>query len=460
MFSLLNNQTSGGFAQKYLQRHQPSLFQVAKDALLGRDEKTGVFYDETKSKCLLFRGTLLNSEDLSSLLEDENENENEHIILLLYKRFGIKKTLELIDGQYAFFLYDNNSNNEHLDCTEKFYVARDPFGQIPLYQITCEDNDDCMLGFAMDMESLMPFVDHEVIPPRYNIVETLKGTCTTLELSFKVLSSWKITKPSEPFHHFPKIVYQQNHLSDKEHDLRIQGAHCAMEEAIRKCVLLSATHSYGCLLSGGVYSSIVAALLNDHIRTIATSSSEPPPVLHTFHVSYKGQNNTKEAGHARQMAAYIYSEHHEIVIDDGVRDGDGDDDLFDIVYRHIEELGIPIQSLFYGTGARQLATKRRFDQGWVEYEDAIRSGLHNLILPKPILLPIPMFSPFLDLSFVESFLHIPTQTRSPHANQHFMQILFWSGYYLNKNKKPLLPYSVMWQNVFKMPDEGELELEA
>jgi hypothetical protein len=310
----------------------------------------------------------------------------------------------------------------------------------------------------MDPASLTPFADQEVIPSRYKIVETRKGTCTTLELSFKVLSSWKITKPDDPFYHFPKIVYQKNHLSNKEHDLRIQGTHCAMEEAIRKRVLLSSstTHSYGCLLSGGVYSSIVAALLNEHIRTIATSSSKLPPTLHTFHVSYKGQNNTKQARQARQMAAYIYSEHHEIVID-GYKDKE--DDLFGIVYQHIEQLGLPIQSLFHGTGAKQLTIKRRFGQGWVEYEDAIRTGLQNLTLPYPIQIPIPMFSPFFDISFVESFLHIPTQTRSTHANQHFMQTLFWSGYFLNKNNKPLLPYSIMWQNVVEIPDE-ERELEA
>ena len=42
------------------------------------------------------------------------------IIIPLYKKYGLKKTLEELDGSFFFVLYDNNTNI--------FYAARDHLG--------------------------------------------------------------------------------------------------------------------------------------------------------------------------------------------------------------------------------------------------------------------------------------------------------------------------------------------
>ena len=51
------------------------------------------------------------------------------IIIHLYKKYGIRHTLMLLDGYFAFILYDYRTENSE----PQFIVARDPFGVRPLF---------------------------------------------------------------------------------------------------------------------------------------------------------------------------------------------------------------------------------------------------------------------------------------------------------------------------------------
>ena len=46
-------------------------------------------------------------------------------ILHLYLKFGIQKTVDMLDGVFAFALLDNSNDT--------IFVARDPYGVRPLY---------------------------------------------------------------------------------------------------------------------------------------------------------------------------------------------------------------------------------------------------------------------------------------------------------------------------------------
>ncbi len=52
------------------------------------------------------------------------------IIIHLYEKYGIEQTLQLLDGVFAFVLYDER-NNDYFNV----YVARDPYGVRPLYKL-------------------------------------------------------------------------------------------------------------------------------------------------------------------------------------------------------------------------------------------------------------------------------------------------------------------------------------
>ena len=74
-------------------------------------------------------------------------NSDCEIILHLYEKYGIKHTLQLLDGVFAFVLLDL----ENPDCP-KAYIARDTYGVRPLFIM--ENNSDDIIGFSSEIKML------------------------------------------------------------------------------------------------------------------------------------------------------------------------------------------------------------------------------------------------------------------------------------------------------------------
>ena len=71
----------------------------------------------------------------------------------MYERFGIGKTLELLDGVFAFSIYDKNK--------DILFSARDPYGVRPLF-IT---NDDDKTIISSELKPIYD-IDNVLIFPR------------------------------------------------------------------------------------------------------------------------------------------------------------------------------------------------------------------------------------------------------------------------------------------------------
>ena len=81
-----------------------------------------------KDCILICNGEIYNFKKLHSLLNIENTTSSDcEIIIHLYKKYGIQQTLRMIDGVFAFVLFDTKF--------KKIYVARDLFGVRPLFKI-------------------------------------------------------------------------------------------------------------------------------------------------------------------------------------------------------------------------------------------------------------------------------------------------------------------------------------
>ncbi len=81
---------------------------------------------------LICNGEIYNYKELFEELQVVPQTNSDcEIIIHLYKQYGIHETLHLLDGVFAFILFDNND----LDIGRKVYVARDPFGVRPLYSM-------------------------------------------------------------------------------------------------------------------------------------------------------------------------------------------------------------------------------------------------------------------------------------------------------------------------------------
>ena len=71
-------------------------------------------------------------------LRDENNfitqsDSDCEIIIHMYEKYGIEKTIKSLDGVFAFVLYDKNKNS--------IFVGRDPYGVRPLFMGKTEDNE-------------------------------------------------------------------------------------------------------------------------------------------------------------------------------------------------------------------------------------------------------------------------------------------------------------------------------
>ena len=92
-------------------------------------------YADDKNVVIVFNGEIYNYKSLKANLIAQNvtfkTNSDTEVILKLYLQKGVDSFSEL-DGMFAFSIYDKRVN--------KVYVARDYFGEKPLYYTTLDNN--------------------------------------------------------------------------------------------------------------------------------------------------------------------------------------------------------------------------------------------------------------------------------------------------------------------------------
>ena len=108
----------------------------------------------TQEDCVLIcNGEIYNWEYLSALSGcGVSSGSDCEIIIHLYKKYGIEQTLQMLDGVFAFLLYDKTLG--------KIIVARDTYGVRPLFMSTATkkgDNDVWQRVFSSELKMLYPF---------------------------------------------------------------------------------------------------------------------------------------------------------------------------------------------------------------------------------------------------------------------------------------------------------------
>ena len=75
---------------------------------------------------LICNGEIYNYKQIINILNITPKSKSDcEVIIHLYKKFGIQQTLQMIDGVFAFVLFDTN--------TKQIFVARDTYGVRPLF---------------------------------------------------------------------------------------------------------------------------------------------------------------------------------------------------------------------------------------------------------------------------------------------------------------------------------------
>ncbi|KAG8443098.1 hypothetical protein GDO86_011787 [Hymenochirus boettgeri] len=243
---------------------------------------------------LCYNGEIYNYKQLEKHFGFEYETlVDGEVILHLYSKHGIEKTASLLDGVFAFILLDTERR--------KVYLGRDSYGVRPLFKLL---TDDGLLGVCSEAKGLVNLKHSMTSCPA--VVPFLPGHYEVfdLKLSGKVKSVILVK-----FHNFKDepehTAYDTigKFVNGIDHETIKNNICILFENAVKK--RLMAHRRIGCLLSGGVDSSLVAATLLNLMK-----QCNIPYPLQTFAI---GMEDSPDLSAAQKVALHIGSEHHEVI---------------------------------------------------------------------------------------------------------------------------------------------------
>jgi asparagine synthase (glutamine-hydrolysing) len=383
---------------------------------------------------LIYNGEIYNCIKLKDEFDYKYETRCDgEAILHTYARFGAKQAAEMLDGVFAFAIVDTKERKVHL--------GRDIFGVRPMFTFF----DNGTLGVCSEAKGLLgvPRTDGTGIYPfKPGHVQ-----------SFDVDAEGKLTwSDSSPFltiggSDFNSVVSLT--ADDVHSNIRL-----LLKEAVKK--RLMSDRRIGCLLSGGLDSSLVCALLAECMREQGIRYP-----LQTFSI---GMDDSPDLEAARVMAAHLNTEHHEVKFSAK----EGIQAVHEVIY-HLESFDITTirasvamylvakyvkentdtTVIFSGEGSDELC------QGYIYFHKApspeeadleSRRLLQDLYLYDNLRADrttaahgLELRVPFLDKFFTSYFLSLPAKVRQPSngIEKHLLRSAF-SG-------TDLLPDKILWR---------------
>jgi asparagine synthase (glutamine-hydrolysing) len=257
--------------------------------------------NEDGSIWIVFNGEIYNYQTLRRQAAARGHQLFSHsdteVLLCLYEDYG-PACLGHLRGMFAFAIWDSRQR--------RLFLARDRVGKKPLFYYC----DPERFVFGSEIKALLA---HPLLPrrlkvdavPAYlvygyvpapdtmfaDIQELPPGHWLTLEDGqISVERYWDVpwTEPSPPLSN-PEAAYIEELL-----------AH--LREAVR--IRLVSDVPLGAFLSGGLDSSLIVALM-------AQLMDEP---VKTFAIGFAGEPSFDERPHARRVAEYLGTDHHEFVV--------------------------------------------------------------------------------------------------------------------------------------------------
>lgn len=218
---------------------------------------------------LICNGEIFNYKELIKThgLRCRTESDCE-VILHLYRLYGITNTITLLDGEFSFILYDQNLN--------LIYAVRDRFGVRPLFI----DRTNDYIILASEAKA-MPTSDITTIQP------FLPGHCAIINPSDLSCNMFKYGKNL--------LSFSQYNTSTLDINSKIN---LLFTEAVKK--RLVSDRPIGCLLSGGVDSSLVTSIASRYIED-----------LHCFSIGL--DKDSMDIVAAKKVADYLGIKNHHII---------------------------------------------------------------------------------------------------------------------------------------------------
>ena len=236
-------------------------------------------------------------------------------IIHLYEQYGIEETLRRINGMFAFALWDQKKG--------KLFLARDRAGKKPLYYHHAADGS---IYFASEMKGLLAtglIRCEKVDPLAFDECWTFgasQGDRTIYEDIRSIRPGcYAVWKGGNVEHQrFWTCPFAASKTSSNSLDALADELDSLLANAIR--LRLFADVPVGLFLSGGVDSSLIAAITARHVGTN----------LSAFTIAFR-EDDYNEAPHARAVAEALGLKHHTLVCDEDMEPS------FEKIARHFDE---------------------------------------------------------------------------------------------------------------------------
>jgi asparagine synthase (glutamine-hydrolysing) len=197
-----------------------------------------------------------------------------------------------IDGVFGMFIYDKESN--------KIIIARDRIGVKPLFILNNEE------FFIVSSESKsIDYIKQNYLKCNTEIVQfppRTFGIYDTISNELKLTSYFNMNNFLIPTSEYTIKDKNKVDIFSEKLLIHISNVHNLLYKAVQKRLL--SDRPIGCLLSGGVDSSIIASILSKLYKKQGKK-------IKTFSIGFPDSTDLK---YAKIVAEFIGSEHHEYVI--------------------------------------------------------------------------------------------------------------------------------------------------
>ena len=257
---------------------------------------------------MVYNGEIYNYKKLSQKLLNEKKVErfrgtsDSEVILEAFEAYGVEEAIAQCKGMFAIALYDTKE--------QKLYLLRDRIGEKPLYygfmgdtfvfasDVACIATLD---GFKnpVNKDVLGIYFIHGYIPAPYSIYENIyklePGCILEIKSPFKkygISTYWSIKEVAQ---------HGQEHLFKGTYEEAVDELERLLKASIQDQMM--ADVPVGAFLSAGIDSSTVVALMQ----------SLHPDRVKTFTIGMEDEKYN-EAVYAKEIAAYLGTEHTELYI--------------------------------------------------------------------------------------------------------------------------------------------------
>jgi asparagine synthase (glutamine-hydrolysing) len=246
---------------KFVSSEGPGVLGHRRLSIMDPEGGNQPIFNESKNIAVIANGEIYNFPYLRSELSKRHQfytTSDTEALVHLYEDHGASM-VEHLDGMYAFVIAD-----EGVCC-----AARDPIGIKPLY-----------LG---DLNGALIFASE---------LKAFPATCDTVR-EFPPGAFFHSDRGFSTFYTVPKILSRQAPVDDYIEKIRE-----TLEETVVKRLMSDVP--LGAFLSGGLDSSIIAALVRKHMDR-----------LHTFSVGIEGSRDLEAA---RLVSSHLDTIHHEYIL--------------------------------------------------------------------------------------------------------------------------------------------------